>query len=571
MSEMILTGSPILKGRQVDAFYRDEINPLYKHNAFIEALPPLFEPKQASSGVSRTPVYYEEMREWPGIQRLDQVMEIAHLVVPLPEHLLLEQQVSRVIRSGYMNRNPISSEWVKQLNSGFEGLNLKDGDVPPIIRMNSSGFAQIGPSGLGKTTAFEGVLSLYPQVIKHKKYGSHIFAHQQIVWLKLECPPSGSTAALCRLFFATVDAVLKNTDYLKKYGNKRRNKDEMLPDMARVAFFHGIGILVIDEIQRLNVAASGGAEEMMHFFTQLTNLIGVPVALVGTSAALRIVTEKFSQARRATGQGDCLWAPMAHSDTWDYFLKKLWRYQFTKTPTPLTDELNAAIYKESCGIIDLAVKLYMLVQWAIIGDRKNKKEMITKAAIQSVAKEKFAFVRPALNKLRGGVIDNFQYLDDLLPSRQLMEECFSQAMEKIVLGETLETVKNQRENDQIIGKDQLLHKIGSLLVMAGFGDEIAELASRKALDRHAEEIDLTIVSEEAMKVASQLKAEKGAKKKKQAAAKVKRKGKKDGELGSAEDLRGAVKAEGNESSYEALSESGDIKSADEFVCEERGV
>ena len=73
-----------------------------------------------------------------------------------------------------------------------------------------------------------------------------------------------------------------------------------------------------------------------------------------------------------------------------------------------------------------------------------------------------------------------------------------------------------------------------------------------------------------MGIASDFSAQQ-AKKKKQAAAKVKRKGKKDGELGSAEDLRGAVKAEGNESSYEALSESGDIKSADEFVCEERGV
>jgi len=52
--------------------------------------------------------------------------------------------------------------------------------------------------------------------------------------------------------------------------------------MARVAAIHGVGVLVIDEINRLSGSSSGGAASMLSFFVQLTNSLGIPVVLVGT-------------------------------------------------------------------------------------------------------------------------------------------------------------------------------------------------------------------------------------------------------------------------------------------------
>jgi hypothetical protein len=55
--------------------------------------------------------------------------------------------------------------------------------------------------------------------------------------------------------------------------------------MANVAAVLGLGVLVIDEIQRLNEASSGGAAKMLNFFGQMVNQFSVPVVLVGTFKA----------------------------------------------------------------------------------------------------------------------------------------------------------------------------------------------------------------------------------------------------------------------------------------------
>ena len=55
--------------------------------------------------------------------------------------------------------------------------------------------------------------------------------------------------------------------------------------MCRVGWIHCLGLLVIDEIQHLNQAKSGGAEKMLNFFLQLMNTLGLPVVLIGTYGA----------------------------------------------------------------------------------------------------------------------------------------------------------------------------------------------------------------------------------------------------------------------------------------------
>ncbi len=78
----------------------------------------------------------------------------------------------------------------------------------------------------------------------------------------------------------------------------------MMPRMAQLAMNHSLGLLVIDEIQHLSLAKSGGSEKMLNFFVNLVNTIGVPVVLIGTMKALSVLQSEFRQARRGSGQGD---------------------------------------------------------------------------------------------------------------------------------------------------------------------------------------------------------------------------------------------------------------------------
>ena len=220
-------------------------------------------------------------------------------------------------------------------------------DIPgyrPIIRSTASGFFAIGISGVGKSTAIESVLSLYPQVIVHTEYNGRPFDQRQLVWLKLDCPHDGSVKGLCISFFHALDSLL-GTSFHNKYCSKKNvTAHELLPVIARLSAQLGLGVLVIDEIQRLSLAKSGGSEEMLEFFVLLVNTIGVPVVLVGTFKAFPILTGAFAMARRGEGQGDLIWPTLKEKEAdWGFFLNELWKYQWTSVHTELTEEIKKVI------------------------------------------------------------------------------------------------------------------------------------------------------------------------------------------------------------------------------------
>jgi AAA domain-containing protein len=190
--------------------------------------------------------------------------------------------------------------------------------------------------------------------------------------------------------------------------------DEMLSEMARVAANHCLGVLVIDEIQRLSQARSGGAERMLNFFVQLVNTIGVPVVLIGTYKALTLFSGEFSQMRRGTGQGDLIWDRMARDEQWRLFVESLWHFQYTRKRRTLKDDpsLGDVLYDESQGITDFAVKLYLFAQERAI---ESGREEVTAAIIRSVAKDKLRLPQGVLEALRLGNQRVLERYEDVYP------------------------------------------------------------------------------------------------------------------------------------------------------------
>lgn len=150
----------------------------------------------------------------------------------------------------------------------------------------------------------------------------------------------------------------------------------MLPYIAMVAANHHLGMLIIDEIQRLSLLKSGGEKKMLNFFVQLVNTIGIPVSLIGTFKALELFSGNFSQMRRGSGQGDLIWDRMSFNEEWELFVQSMWRFEITRRPTPpeKLNKLSAVLYEETQGIIDLAVKAFVFSQERAI---ENETEKIT--------------------------------------------------------------------------------------------------------------------------------------------------------------------------------------------------
>lgn len=408
---MIMNESTVLRGLMCEAEYVEQQVPLYKNNPLIEALPIPWEQYEVSKLISFFPPYDNSQRGWPKTIRMQCVEQLLHFVQPLTRHIELASSISCAIRTGYISRNPLSPLFKRQFVVGFrqlleEGLD-KYGVNMAGIRPTACGFAIMGLSGMGKSLGAEKNVLNLPQVIRHTIYHGEPFILKQIVWLKLDCPSSGSLGLLCENFFRAIDLILE-TNYFKKHVTAKSTKLKLLGPMAQVASLHGLGILVIDEVQRLSLQKNGGGHEMLNFFTELINTIGIPIVLIGTHKSESLFNSVFAEARRACGPGHDTIKNMPNGPEWKLFLDSLWRFQWTKKVVSLTPELRETMYWESQGILDIAVKLYIIAQWRAIS---RGKEEVTVELLQEMANEKLKLVQPMLNALRCGDWELVKLLD----------------------------------------------------------------------------------------------------------------------------------------------------------------
>jgi len=184
----------------------------------------------------------------------------------------------------------------------------------------------------------------------------------------------------------------------------------MLANMAHLASLHAIGIIVIDDIQNLNKAKTGGVEKMLNYLDTMANDICVPVIMVGTPYASHMFQTRLSSGRRTIAFGNIPWDRMERDKMWKNFLKTLWKYQWLSSPSELTEELEQSMYHLTQGIMDVVVKLFCLAQHrAII----TKSPRITAKLLETVFKEEFQPVHPMINALRSGRIEDIAEFGDL--------------------------------------------------------------------------------------------------------------------------------------------------------------
>jgi len=454
------------------AEYLEQENIEYVGNPLIEALPPILSKEEAFEQLSFLPLYHESEKYLSNHHRYHSLLRLSRFYQPINQTLNLEQRFSGFIRYGYVNRNPLHKKHVQALHELHNKLITKEElGLPPDIRSSASSLTLIGFPGIGKTSAIERVLSLYPQVILHQSPINMI----QIVWLKLNCPHDGSLKTLCMDFFQKIDLFI-GTNYFEKYGKRSNSVSSMVTRMGQVARLHSIGALIIDEIQHLLSATGAASEMMMNFFVTLVNEIGVPVMFIGTMKAKALLQKDFRQARRSSGQGDMVWQQMRQDDDWEVLITSMWDYQWTKEYTELTKELLNTIYEESQGIVDVAVKLYLLAQARAIDSGLEK---VTPQLIKKVAKEDLKILQPMLDALKSGNPSDIAKYEDIVPID--IEEYIQNRMPVIDLKARVLEKKEKIALDRTNKELPILEKIILSLINLDVNEKIAESAAKHAL------------------------------------------------------------------------------------------
>ena len=392
----------ITSQNMVQAIYRETGTSRYYGNPFIEALPPLILDVKIIGDSLRSHVKptADEISASGTLRAHCIAGLLTDFFQPLSAHVELQEKLSIMIRDGYVGRNPSNGSLNKHLQNGYERLQSGELNVFRFenVRSTAQSMVFIGCSGSGKTTTLTKVLSTYPQVIYHHEYNV-----EQVVYLKIDCSHNGSLDELCRNFFRALDFAL-GTSYEKKYGKKGIGVPTKLAQMTQLSNLHALGVLIIDEIQHLKSARSGGSENMLNFFVTMVNTIGLPVIFVGTPKAREIFDIDFRSARRAVGFGSINWRPMPQASSkrdeseWQILTDKLWTMQWLrKRDVCLTDEIRDTWYELSQGVLDVVIKLFVLSQLRAIVTRT---ERITQNIMRQVYEDELQPIHPMLDALK---------------------------------------------------------------------------------------------------------------------------------------------------------------------------
>ncbi|CAB3755401.1 ATP-binding protein [Paraburkholderia humisilvae] len=478
LSETIVTPSP----NAVIANYISSPLAEYRGNPFIEALPPEVSYERLAVVLPERPPYDESERQLPSHLRAHCIQRMFQYFEPLGRHFDAGMRLDILMRTGYRKRNPMTPEFRRRLQEIYQMSQRQDFDgagldtLPPSMSMTL-----IGVSGTGKTRSLRRTIAQYPKVIWHEKYQIN-----QIPWLIVECPPDAGIKQLCLSFFEAVDLALGRQHYALQFGAKGVTTPQRILEVANIARIHAIGGIIFDEVQYIRSARGTAREEVLNFFVTLVNLSGTPIVLVGTMAAQELLQADFSKARRGAGLGGLVWTRFDHTDEWDYLMEELWSYQWTRKSIAFSPEISKVFYQRTQGVVDLAVKLYVLSQYRamITGE-----EEVTAELMEAVAGDEFKLLKPMLDALASGDPVRIAKYDDLRPLEfeKVLEREQLRMVEKI----DVQALRRRFEQEQASKRAQILE----MLRTEGLTAEMAELTTAKMFDLSPEQTTKQAVPE----------------------------------------------------------------------------
>lgn len=485
---------------EVTAKYIEQEEITYKGNLLIEALPPIRDEVQVFHDMMKEPLFSESERNNSEIVRLHSIYRLLDAVFPMANNLEIDSKLSIVMRTGYVNKHIESPQYIRNLRFTSKLINDKEiqqehKDYICVENNNSfqsSGFLILGISGIGKTTAINKSIAYYPKVIKHEGHGNNKFIFRQIPIIKIECPYDGSIKAVCKEFFYEIDKLL-GTNHLKEYGKRSATVDDMVMAMGHLAGYYAIGVLIIDEIQHLKASKTG--ESTLNFFVSMMNKINLPIVYIGTYKAIsQVLSKDFRHARRGLGIGNVEWRFM-EDEEYDLFIKRLWKYQWTKEEAELTDEIKDLIFKKSLGITDRVIKLFAATQVEAISIGNEK---INLENIRKVADEKFLLTKEMIRAFESRDYGQIVRFEDMYSPD--MQKLLVNSTEIIKLREKVKQISENNEMGKIDSKKKVTDDL--IVFMSNFGIEQKSLEKivRKVIDKHGIDKDDAFLKNEVARI-----------------------------------------------------------------------
>ena len=306
----------------------------------LNQLAPMKTGAELLSEMTVLPAYDPNIRAQPSTVRLMAISDLYNIYVPSSMSIEIYSKLYLALLRSLQKKKGITAQI--QRNENHKRICQRENNS---VLGGADSFTVIGASGIGKSTAINRAIDLITE------QGLIENAHTKIIpCLIVQTPHDCSVKGLLLEILRKVDTFLDSDYYLKALKN-RVTIDMLIGNVSQIALNH-IGLLIVDEIQ--NVVSHKNGKALVAMLTQLINSSGISIAMVGTPECAIFFEQAMQLARRALG----LYYSAVEYDQFFYnFCATLFRYQYVKNQTELSDSVVQWLYDHSGGIISIVVSL----------------------------------------------------------------------------------------------------------------------------------------------------------------------------------------------------------------------
>lgn len=300
-----------------NADYKPHFHQLYAGNPLVEALPQQYSKAEFLACMTYIPDLPVNLWDMPFSEAQIYIKELERAYIPNEQDYEIYRHLHNEIISGYRHRNPALPLYhSKMLLLAGEARNSQQyRPNPHHFKQISSGSCTLisGLSGIGKTEKIRAMLKMLPPVIRHQEFNGEPQIFDQIVTVSFEISTVRSVKALALNFFAAVDKIIGTTNVID-WKDSRAGVPAYLIEMQLIVMRHGIGLVHIDECQKLLSEVKSNDHPTIQLLESMFNLIGVPVIMTTTNEGRKLfgtnssssedLSKKFQSTRRLTSSRD---------------------------------------------------------------------------------------------------------------------------------------------------------------------------------------------------------------------------------------------------------------------------